>query len=164
MTATSGPDPRPIRQPDLTHFVRGYAGPREHVVVESGTVRVVAALMYRGGIKLELFLAPPEDLSTIAFDPSRDSRAPRVLREGLPPHLQDELTENEKVWTWVHRVIDPAQLTDDAGTEYQSGPAGGGTYRRGLLYRLEYVPGLPASARTLTLDLGEAAISIDVSS
>src|SRR5438477_2467379 len=118
-------------KPKLTEFVGGFGGPAA-IEYRGGTVKVIAAIIYRDGLVMEWLVGPVPDLSSIPdIDQSTDeqlsSSFPRLRNQ---PDRLESLRRFKRLSTFWER----STLSDDLGGRYQwvSGDAGsteGGGYK-----------------------------------
>jgi len=145
----------PYRGPELIDFLEGYPGPAD-VPYLGGSISIVAALLYRDGIRLDWRIHAMPDLSRIdtededlASSPRSAWTTPRQMDRSLAGRRVDDL--------WLQ-----ATLLDDRGTEYRiPGPGSGRLDDTGWEGRFSYLSSEPpVGLRSVTIRLPDKDIII----
>ncbi len=152
-------DSREIRgKPQLTEFLAGYGGPPA-VEYRGGSVKVIAAIVYRDGVVIEWLVGPVPDLSSISdIEQPSDEQSSSFF-----PQLQDQPARLESMRRFkrLSTFWDSATLTDDLGSHYQWARGDAGS-AEGIGYKGHeaFSPSPPVEARELTVHVHDLAITI----
>jgi len=145
-------------KPQLTEFLAGYGGPPA-IEYRGGSVKVIAAIVYRDGVVIEWLVGPVPDLSlTSDIDQFSDEQLSSSF-----PQLSDQPARLESIRRFkrLSAFWESATLTDDLGSHYlwASGDAGSA---EGLGYKGHeaFSPSPPLGARELTVHVHDLAITI----
>ncbi len=155
-------DSREIRgKPQLTEFLVGYGGPPA-VEYRGGSVKVIAAIVYRDGVVIEWLVGPVPDLSSIPdIDQSSEEQSGSFF-----PQFQDQPARLESMRRFkrLSTFWDSATLTDDLGSHYQLARGDAGS-AEGIGYKGHeaFSPSPPVEARELTVHVFDLAITIALS-
>jgi hypothetical protein len=150
---------REIRgKPQLTEFLAGYGGPPA-VEYRGGSVKVIAAIVYRDGVVIEWLVGPVPDLSSIPeIDLSGEEQSGSFF-----PQFQDQPARLESMRRFkrLSNFWGSATLTDDLGSDYQFAWGDAGS-AEGIGYRGHeaFSPSPPMDARELTVHVLDLAITI----
>jgi hypothetical protein len=142
---------RSRRPPALIEFVAGYPGPPE-ARYHGGSVEVVAALLYKDGVRIDWRMRSVSDLSWLPID--KEEVAPRrsARLEEIP-----DLTEGQRALRrvsafWEQSILFDAQGNEFQRSEYRNGMSIKGGWQGELAF---FCPVQPTDTRELTLRLGD---------
>jgi hypothetical protein len=148
----------PIAAFQAIGFRRLIAGPDEERPFGPGVLRIVALLVFEDGVEVDWLYSFPPDAELFAAE--RDAVAGDLA--ALPPQEQaDRLRYRDHLLRYRAVPYDFA-LSDDVGTPYQphGGGAGGGPVT--IRGHQSFTPTLPAQARRVYVDAGEARFTLSV--
>ncbi len=140
--------------PELIDFLAGYPGPAE-APFRGGSIKVISALIYRDGMRIQWRMSQEPDLSWIELDaPKASARLPKgPQRPGfIEAHAKGERMKS----LWEHST-----LVDDRGGKFKLSLQRQ-SFGRGLWEGDAWCarPASPLDARKLTLRIGDAEVVI----
>lgn len=146
----------PVEWDSYARFIRLLPGPDDELMIAGGRFRVLGLELYDKRMRLHWRIAPPPDVDSLYAE---DATAAERDSAGLPEHEREELRfrrrghQQGRIW---HELT----VTDDVGTAYQHIGAGSSGYENEILGTQVVVPGPPASAAVVTVELRGARFDI----
>jgi len=154
------PSPRVRRPPEMVDFVAGYPGPAE-VPYHGGSVEVVAALVYRDGVRIDWRMRSMPDLAWLPID----------AEEATPPTPADSADAQDLVLRRgdlrrVSTFWEQSALSDDRGNAFElSDYRNGMSIKGGWQGEIAFLGSVtPQDARALTLRVGDLVIGVPLDS